>query len=176
MLCSSCASRESPVSSVRSVFRFEGVARNAIHELKYRNLRAIAPTLAAYLDDYLTRNPVEFDVVVPVPLHSKRLRTRGYNQAELLSRALARRKGIPLNTRSLHRTGGGTSQVRSTSAGERRHNVSDAFTCIDESLSGKRILLIDDVCTTGATLEACAATLRSTGVREVYGLTVAREV
>lgn len=163
-------------SSIRSVFRFEGAIRAAIHELKYRNLRAIAPTLAAYLDRYLVTCPMESDVVMPVPLHRTRLRERGYNQAELLARALARTRGVPLDARSLRRTGGEMSQVRTRDARERRANVVGAFTCTDASLSGKRILLIDDVCTTGATLEACAAQLRSAGAREVFGLTLAREV
>ena len=150
--------------------------RSAIHELKYHNLRAIAPTLAAYMAGYARERKVAADVVVPVPLHPQRTRRRGYNQAELLARALAQSQDAPVATSSLRRTGGQTSQVRTRSMTERRKNVADAFTCTDASFSGKRILLIDDVCTTGATLEACAVALRSAGASDVFGLTAAREV
>lgn len=150
--------------------------RHAIHELKYRNLRAIAPTLAGYLNEYLVGWAVDFDFLIPVPLHKRRLRERGYNQAELLARALSQKTSVPVVTNCLWRSGGETSQVHSANAEERYRNVTGAFTCTGESLSGKRIMLIDDVCTTGATLEACAAALRSVGAQDVFGLTVAREV
>jgi len=176
MLCHSCASTRRSISAVRSVFRFEGTIRTAIHELKYRNLRAIAPALAEHLDEYLRSWQLDVDFLVPVPLRKKRLRERGYNQAELLTAALAGMCGVPMRKGSLRRTGGTMSQVRTRDAQERHRNVADAFTCPDASLSAKRILLIDDVCTTGATLEACATALRSAGVHEVLGLTVAREM
>lgn len=176
MLCPACASRLSPITSICSAFRFEGVVRNAIHELKYRNLRAIAPTLASYLVTLSRQNALTADFIVPVPLHPSRRRNRGYNQAELLALALARSQATPVNTSSLKRTGQHTSQVRTKGVDDRRRNVANAFACADESFSGKRILLVDDVFTTGATLEACAAALRSAGAVEVFGLTVAREV
>ena len=176
ILCPSCAAKLSPVSSIRSVFRFEGVVRNAVYELKYHNLRAIAPTLAAYLTEYARQREVVADVIVPVPLHPQRRRRRGYNQSELLARALAQSLAAPVSINSLKRTGGQASQVRTRSMAERLRNVADAFTCTDASFSDKRILLIDDVCTTGATLEACAVALRSAGASDVLGLTVAREV
>ena len=176
ILCPLCAGQLSSISSIRSVFRFEGIVRAAIHELKYRNLRAIVPTLAAYLGAYALENGTLADFVVPVPLHPQRQRRRGYNQAELLARELGYAQGTPAAVSSLKRTGGGASQVRTGSMSERRRNVADAFTCMDASFSGKRILLVDDVCTTGATLEACAVALRAAGASDVYGLTVAREV
>jgi ComF family protein len=163
------------LSAIRSVFRFEGTVRAAVHELKYRNLRAIAPCLAAYMCAYMAEWGPEPELVVPVPMHSRHQHRRGYNQAELLARALARSQGLAFRA-ALKRTSGQASQVRSRSVSERHRNVAGAFTCVDESISGKRILLIDDVCTTGATLEACAAALRAAGASEVSGLTVAREV
>jgi len=115
-------------------------------------------------------------MIVPVPLHPSRRRRRGYNQAELLAVALGRELGTPVNPGALVRTGGETSQARTHDVKERRRNVSSAFVCTDESCVDKRILIVDDVCTTGATLEACATALRSAGAAEVFGLTVAREV
>jgi len=164
------------VSIIRSVFRFEGVVRSAIHELKYRNVRAIAPTLSSYLAAFAVEHEISADVIVPVPLHPARQRRRGYNQAELLARGLAETVGAPVAPSAVIRSGEATSQVSTRDINERRSNVATAFTCIDESLSGKRILMVDDVCTTGATLEACATALHAVGALDVCGLTVAREV
>ena len=152
------------------------MVRSAIHELKYHNLRAIAPALAVYLADCARARDIVADCVVPVPLHAQHGRRRGYNQAELLARAFARSQYTPLAVHALRRKDGQTSQVRTRSAAERQRNVANAFTCTDQSFSGKRILVIDDVCTTGATMEACAVALRSAGALDVSGLTVAREV
>jgi competence protein ComFC len=176
IICPSCAGKPSALSSVRSVFRFEGTVRHAIHELKYRNLRAIAPTLATYLTEHVSTLTTTYDVVIPVPLHPKRLNRRGYNQAELLAREIAEARGVSLSASALRRTRAGESQARTGSMSERHQNVMGAFACTDTSMSGKQVLLIDDVCTTGATLEACAAALRAAGASTVSGLTVAREV
>lgn len=113
------------------------------------------------------------DVIVPVPLHASRLRERGYNQAALLARELAQRAEIALNERTLVRKRATAPQVE-LSAKERRENVHDAFCCSDDGLAEKHVLLVDDVCTTGATLEACAIALRKSGARSVQALTLAR--
>jgi len=176
MLCPSCATVSSSISSIRSIFRFEGTARRAIHELKYHNLRAIAPTLAAYLASYAATSGDRIDVIMPVPLHPTRHKHRGYNQAALLAHELGRLRGIPVSFNSLKRTREGTSQVHTRNMDERRANVQNAFECTDASLAAKCIMLIDDVCTTGATLDSCAVALKSAGAHEVFGLTVAREV
>ena len=113
------------------------------------------------------------DVVVPVPLHATRLRERGYNQAALLARELAQRAELPVNERTLVRKRATAPQVE-LGARERRENMHDAFGCSDGALAEKRVLLIDDVCTTGATLEACAIALRESGAHSVQALTLAR--
>ncbi len=176
MSCAACAKSLSPISSIRSVFRFEGVIRNAIHDLKYHNVRAIAPTLAAYLISFAANNPDAPDLIVSVPLHPARYKHRGYNQAALLADELGRVLGTPVSSVSLERTWEGTSQVRTRSLEERRRNVVNAFACTDISVAGKRITLVDDVCTTGATLESCATALKSAGALDICGVTVAREV
>lgn len=176
ILCPSCARGHFAISAIRSVFRFDGVARRAIIELKYHNLRAIAPTLSAYLAARLRDEDFAPELIVPVPLHPKRLRRRGYNQSALLARELGVLRGICVSEHSLTRTRDGDSQVRTRTAEARRDNVAGAFACTDAAVSGKRILVVDDVCTTGATLEACASVLRDAGSTEVRGLTVAREV
>lgn len=176
ILCPTCAQATGAISVIRSPLRFEGVARRAIHELKYHNLRAIAPTLAAYLFESLQDAGYKPDIIVPVPLHPRRARRRGYNQSLLLAREVGRKAHTPVSADSLVRVREGSSQVHTTSVEARRQNVSGAFACNEATVSGKRILVVDDVCTTGATLESCAVTLRSAGAVDVWGLTVAREV
>lgn len=163
------------IDGIRSPFRFDDVIRKAIYELKYRNLRAISPSLAELLADYLRSNPLPGDVLVSVPLHPHRLRGRGYNQSSLLARELGERIDLPVIEDCLTRVRQAQPQVRAGDVEERRKNVAGAFVCRDGQLAGKRIILIDDVCTSGATLEFCAAALKSNGAVSVWGLTLARE-
>jgi competence protein ComFC len=152
------------------------VVRKSIHDLKYRNLKAISPCLAELLADYLEENPLPGEALVSVPLHSRRLRERGYNQSGLLAGELGKRIGLPVMEDCLIRVKQAQPQVRAVDVEERRRNVADAFVCRDKRVSGKQIILIDDVCTSGATLESCAAALRNSGATSVWGLTFAREI
>ena len=113
------------------------------------------------------------DVVVPVPLHTARLRERGSNQAALLAREMARRVGLVVEEQTLVRWRVTAPQVE-LDARQRKENVRDAFRCSGDALAGKQVLLIDDVYTTGATLEACAVALYEGGARDVRALTLAR--
>ena len=176
VLCSSCIDWKADIDAIRSPFRFEGSMRKAVHEFKYRNLRAIAGQLAHFLDDYLINNPISYDVIVPVPLHPKRIRERGYNQAWLLANELSRLTGIPVNATSLVRCIYNMQQAKTRNVEERRQNVIGIFSCLDEELFEKKVLLIDDVSTSGATLNACASVLKKTGTTSVWGLTLAREI
>ncbi len=135
----------------------------------------MAAPLGQLLTEYVRTNSLPADTLVPVPLHPKRLRERGYNQALLLATEIGKNSGLPVLEGTLIRHINTASQARTTSAVERRNNVQDAFVC-SKSLDGRRILLIDDVCTTGATIDACAAVLKQAGAEEVWGLTVARDV
>jgi ComF family protein len=150
--------------------------RESIHDLKYRNLKAISPCLAELLADYLEENPLPGEALVSVPLHPRRLRERGYNQSGLLAGELGKRIGLPVIEDCLIRVKQAQPQVRAVDLEERRRNVADAFVCRDERVSGKQIILMDDVCTSGATLESCAAALRHSGATSVWGLTLAREI
>lgn len=123
---------------------------------------------------YLLENPLPADLIVPVPLHMDRLRERGYNQAVLLTRELSERSGLPLEEGSLVRIRETAPQVV-LKADERRKNVRGAFRGQGEKLRDRQVLLIDDVCTTRATLEACAEALREKGARSVWALVLARE-
>jgi ComF family protein len=131
--------------------------------------------MAALLFDYMRNNQIAGDVLVPVPLHNRRLRQRGFNQSALIANELSKLTTLPKVETCLSRLKNSPPQARTATANERRRNVADAFACVDERLNGKRVLLIDDVCTSGATLEACAAALKLAGALSVWGLTLARE-
>ena len=149
--------------------------RQAIHRLKYDNLKAIAGLLAQLLAEHLWLHPLLSQALVPVPLHHRRLRQRGYNQSALIARELGRIIDQPVVEEGLRRLRDTPPQARAQSAADRQRNVEGAFVCPHRGLAGKNLLLIDDVSTTGATLEACALALRQGGVAQVWGLTVARE-
>jgi ComF family protein len=141
--------------------------------------------------EYWRANPISVDLITSVPLHPARQRERGYNQADLLAQALGRVIGIPVGTAWLKRVRHTRSQV-SLNAADRRENVHNAFACevpvggevpapsskgkgcADPGVSGRRVLVIDDVCTTGSTLEACSVALKAAGASSVWGFTLAR--
>ena len=176
VLCPSCVGWIAEIDAIRSPFRFNGVIRQAIHQLKYRNLRALAAPLAELLHDYLVKTEVAGDVLVPVPLHQKRLRERGYNQSSLLARELSKLINLPVVDNCLIRQRQALPQARTSTVDERRSNVTGAFTCGNRHLQDKRVLLVDDVSTSGATLDACAAALKAAGATSVWGLVLAREI
>ena len=176
ILCPVCRQRQTEIDGIRSPFRFAEVIREAIHQLKYRNLKAISPCLAGLLADYLQSSPLPGEALVPVPLHPRRLRERGYNQASLLARELGKLINLPVIEDCLVRVKEAQPQVRTATVEDRRKNVTDAFKCQNGKVRGKQIILIDDVCTSGATLESCASALKSEGVTAVWGLTLAREI
>jgi ComF family protein len=150
--------------------------RQAIHQLKYGNLRALTESLAELLNNYLITNPVPGEVLVPVPLHPKRLRERGYNQSRLLANELGKLVNLPLVDDCLIRQQQAPPQARTQTVEERRSNVAGAFVCCNHRLQDKQVLLIDDVSTSGATLDACAAALKAIGAASVWGLVLAREI
>ncbi len=173
--CSQCQSNPLQfIDGIRSASYFEdNPIRPAIHFLKYRNHKAVAAILGQILVDSYQRYDLHADVIVPVPLHASRQRERGYNQCELL----AHQVGVLLNLRvdayTLQRVRPTKSQMQLT-AMERHQNVVNAFSCRHNSLSGQTVLLIDDVCTTGSTLDACAGALKQSGVASVWGVTLAK--
>jgi ComF family protein len=113
------------------------------------------------------------DIVVPVPLHKRRLRRRGFNQAARLAHALSEQVNLTVDEGILVRHRSTVAQV-DLGAEQRRENVRDAFRCVSQGAVGKHVLLVDDVLTTGSTLEACAEALRKGGASSVQALTLAR--
>jgi len=162
------------IDSLRSAAFFKtGVLREAIHKFKYQNMEILGKSLAPLLTTCYTINQMKAQVVVPVPLHKSRQKQRGYNQSAILAAHLATALDLPVDTASLirHRH---TKPQMSLSAAQRQLNVADAFFCRTGAVSGKAVLLIDDVCTTGATLDACASALKMAGASSVSALTLAR--
>ncbi len=161
----------SPLSDALAPYAYEGTPRAAVHSLKYRSLRAVAPAMAETMARELALTIPPPFTLVPVPLHPGRLRERGYNQAELLARAIAAKLECPLRADLLRRTRAAPPQVSASNRFERARNVSGAFAAAP--ISGGVFILVDDVRTTGATLESAANALLKAGASRVYGLTFA---
>jgi ComF family protein len=176
ILCPDCIGWQASIRGIRSPFRFEGTVRQAVYQLKYRNLRVLVYPLAALLNDYLVKSGISGEILVPVPLHGKRLRERGYNQSALLAKKLGKLVELQVVDNCLVRRVHTPPQARTSNVEERRENVAGAFICRDERLKGKKVILIDDVSTSGSTLEACALALKENGAESVWGLTLAREI
>jgi ComF family protein len=132
--------------------------------------------LSHLLHEYLITYPLPADVLVAVPLHPKKLQERGFNQSALLARELGKLSGLPLVDECLIRKRFTPPQARTNSVNERWENVIGTFACRSNELANRKVLLIDDVATSGATLNACAKALKSSGVISVWGLVLAREI
>jgi ComF family protein len=174
--CLPCSYNRRIVDFSRSVGEYEGVLREIIHAFKYTGRRSLAPSLAALMSCRGNTLLERADYLVPVPLHWRREHHRGFNQA----RELACHLGRPLLD-ALVRNRYTRPQVEL--AADRRHaNVHGAFKMrrrwfrLPPSIEGAKVLLVDDVSTTGATLEACAKVLKAAGASQVYALTAARVV
>jgi ComF family protein len=174
-MCGRCAQARPAFAGARSLYLYEGAVREAVHALKYNHLSGLARPMAEVMAGYLEAEALPVDLVVPVPLFGRRQRLRGYNQSALLARELSRLGGLPLAERGLARRRNTPPQARSVDAEARRRNVAGAFAADRRRVEGRRVLLIDDVMTTGATLDACAQALRQAGAASVWALTFARE-
>jgi competence protein ComFC len=172
-VCRSCRKDPPPFQALRSFGMFQGPLREAIHILKYQKEIGIGEALSAHLINFVIAQGWSIDMVTAVPLSHKRLHERGYNQAALLARPLAYFLEVPYQSNAVERIRDTVSQV-GLNAAERRTNVTGAFQSRPTMVEGKTILVIDDVTTTGATLQACAAALQAAGSTKVYGLTLAR--
>jgi ComF family protein len=175
-LCGACRENKTVVDRLRAFGAYESELRALIVLLKYNRVRPLARPLAGWLSVLLHQEPQlgAVDAIVPVPLYPGRQRTRGYNQAELLARELSRWTGLPVWLGWLRRIKDTPSQTGLTPL-QREGNVRGAFACEDKRAEN-RILLVDDVCTTGATLNGCARALKRAGAARVNAVAVARVV
>jgi ComF family protein len=169
-ICLHCRASPRTVERARAAGEYDGVLRSLVHGLKYDGRRSLARPLGALMRVRGGEVLAGADAVVPVPLHRSRRRARGFNQAD----DLARRLGLPV-VAALRRMRATATQAE-LAADRRSVNVSGAFgtTRAAAELRGKIVVVVDDVRTTGATIEACACALKESGVREVRALTAAR--
>jgi len=176
-ICQSCQQTPLTIDGIRSAVLLEGGAREAVHQLKYNGCSSLAAPLGRVMADHWSMHPLPAGVLVAVPLHIARQRERGYNQAHLLSLEFGRLVGLPAMDGTLKRARNTRAQV-GLDASERHANVRDAFVYRAPrhggGVDGQRVLLVDDVCTTGATLEACSVVLKAAGAASVWGYTLAR--
>lgn len=175
-ICRRCTEQPPAFDGARAACRFEGIARSAIHDLKFRGMKRRAVLLGELVAEALEQRPLTIDALVPVPLSPNRRRLRGFNQSALIAGELGRRIGVPIEEAWLERTRDTAPQVGRSGA-ERGVNVVGAFACREPaSVAGRRIALVDDVMTTGSTLSAGAEALKASGAARVFAVVVARDV
>ncbi len=175
LLCETCRRVPPHFRALRAWAVYKGPVRQAIHRLKYKRNIGLGEVFGRRLMDYLLNLHWQVDAVIPVPLGVDRLAQRGYNQAALLAYPVAWGMGLDFIPEALQRVRETRSQV-DLSAVERKQNVLGAFCASHDRVAGRKLLIIDDVATSGATIDACAAALLEGGASEVYGLTLARAV
>jgi ComF family protein len=175
-LCEDCSKEGMPFEIARSVVLYDGVIKEAIHKFKFEGKKALSPILGRFLVEHLDRGEIpvkKIDVVIPLPLSRKRFRQRGYNQTELLAKEISGHYSIDVDISSLKKVKDITPQFE-LSRVNRLLNIKGAFSC--SPLTGKNVLLIDDIYTTGATVREASGSLKAAGAKSVYVLTLARTV
>jgi ComF family protein len=172
-LCLNCTNDPLPVDWTDAWGEYRGALEPVLRALKFQRHDFLGDALSGLLEETLrTRGDLAFDAIVAVPMPRARERRRGYNQAELLARALARRLGIRCDMTLLARRAGRAAQS-TLPRSERAGNVRGAFAA-STLVKGTSILLVDDICTTGETIRACAAALREAGASRVCAIAVAK--
>lgn len=162
------------VSCCVSPLYYEGDVRQSLLRYKFRGLTAYAEIYGEFLSKCIDESDISCDIITWVPLSARRLRRRGYDQARLLAEDLSRRSAIECRP-LLRKTRDNPAQSGTGSAEKRRANVTGIYEAVDpDRLKGSRVLIVDDIVTTGATLSECARTLKSAGAAQVFAAAVAR--
>lgn len=172
-VCWACRKRPFPLKKIRALFQYIAPVKTLIHKLKYTNNFALAEPLGQAMADAWPMWEQSSTLVIPVPLHPQRQRERGYNQSTLLANAFVADLNYPVVTTALQRVRNTRPQIE-LAAHERAENVQAAFVAEETAVSGHHVLLIDDVCTTGSTLTACANALTAVGAASVSAYCLAR--
>lgn len=175
--CAACHANPPEFEKARAIMRYDETSKGAVLALKHADRLDLVPSFARWLERVGRSMLAECDLIVPVPLHRRRLWSRRYNQSAELARILSRFCKKVYAPDVLERTRSTPSQGEMASAGARRRNVAGAFRVRPEmkgAIAGRVVLLIDDVLTTGATVDSCARVLKRSGARTVYVLALAR--
>ena len=159
---------------------FDETIRNLIHQFKYQKWQRVLNPLKIILEIYL--NNLQFNseslknyIVIPIPLHKNRLQERGFNQAELIGKIIAEKYNLPLETKILFRNKETKSQAELKNWGERKNNLASAFKIENaDYLKNKNIILVDDVCTSGATIQEAAKILKENSAKKIIALVIAK--
>lgn len=172
-VCRRCVEVDPVYEQIYVLSAFGDPIKSALHRLKYSGDQAIGENIAAEMADLLRENYVSVDVLVPMPISAEKREIRGYNQVEAIGRPLARLLGVEFDPKSLAQIRENRSQV-GLNVAERRENVRDVFEVLGGKLVGKRVLLLDDTTTTGATLDFAARALANGGVEHIICAAVAK--
>lgn len=172
-ICHACQTNPPIFDQVRTFARYENPFRKGIIRLKYHGNAALGEVFSVFLIQMLLSLQWNFDMVLPVPLSEARQKKRGYNQTALLAYPISQYFRLPYQPHVLRRIRNTRSQVGLT-GGERRENLKNAFLADEHALQQKNIVLVDDVFTTGSTLNTCAFALKRAGANRVYGITLGR--
>ncbi|MEN6374773.1 MAG: ComF family protein [Smithella sp.] len=177
-ICGDCIHSPPYYAKVRAVASFESIIMEAIHKFKYGRNISIGSALGSFMAGFSFPDFVfsEYSLLIPVPLHIKRLRERGFNQSLLLAEEIGKKHHLPVNFSLLKRCNFTLTQTGLNKA-EREKNIQGAFTVTDKNkIAGKCIILVDDVYTTGSTINECARVLMKAGAKKVAALTLSRVI
>ncbi len=175
-VCGKCLHTRSNINAIKALGTYDGALRSVIHLIKYKKKFAAVAVLGRLLDEHALWHDyvAAHDVIVPVPLHKRRLRARGFNQAVLWANVIGKKFCLPVERNAVHRTRWTAPQVRLHGT-ERMNNVRNAFSVRKPlPLKNAAVLLVDDVYTTGATMNECARVMRKAGASRINGLVIAR--
>ncbi len=171
--CSDCSKKKHIYEQACAVYEYSQSVKNSIYRFKYHNKREYARVYAKQIKDKCGGMISAWspDVLMPVPIHSSRLKERGFNQAELIARELEHFTGIPMDSESLVRVVK-TVPMKELDNAQRVKNLQNAFQADKKVVKYRKVLIVDDIYTTGATFDACATVLKQAGVQEVYGVSL----
>ena len=173
--CRRCRASKLFYTAIRSWAYFEGPLQKAIHKLKYKKDLGLSEILAQPMIQLLAEQKWKIDLIIAIPLDNNRQRERGFNQSLCIARPIAWSNEIMIKPSAIRRVKITRSQV-GLSLEERKNNVADVFCAEQKIVYGKSILVVDDVVTTGSTINSCAAALSKAGALHVYGITLARSM
>ncbi|MCF0132076.1 MAG: ComF family protein [Pseudobutyrivibrio sp.] len=171
--CSDCKKRHHEFVQHKALFSYKGVMPRAMYRFKYGNRRCYADIFSYYMIKKFAKwlNTIQVDAIIPVPMYKRKKKKRGYNQAEVLARELAKRTGIDYRNDLVVRICD-TQPMKQLNDVERKYNLQNAFKIAKKDVNLNKVMLIDDIYTTGSTMDHVAAVLRAAGVREVYCMSV----